>query len=104
MSHQPQSSGPPNNSVNRADQLVLPPEPAPRPSSASVRRNIRDVLFAGLGQPPQPYLGAVDTGYPANLTLGGIGGQAQVTGMERETLWMLLMDGNGNMCLHMNLF
>ena len=77
-SHQPQSSGPPNNSVNRADQLQLPPEPAPQPSTATKRQHTRDPYLAGYGVAPQPYQGALDLGYPAHLTLAGIGGQAQV--------------------------
>ena len=78
-SHQPQSSGPPNNSTNRAAQLQLPPEPAPQPSTATIRLNTRDAFLAGFGQPPQPQNNnQVDLGYPAAMTLQGIGGQGLV--------------------------
>ena len=77
-SHQPQSSGPPNNSLNRGAQLQLAPEPAPQPSTATKRQHTRDVYFAGIGQPPQPSDGPLDAYFPGNLTLAGIGGQAQV--------------------------
>ena len=76
--HQPQSSGPPNNSLNRAAQLHLPPEPAPRPITATLRQNTRDAYLAGYGVPPQQFHLPVDTGYDHRMTLAGIGGQQQV--------------------------
>ena len=75
-SHQPQSSGPPNNSANRAAQLQLPPEPAP--SQPNRRQHTRDDMLAGYGQPQQPHNLAGDHGYPAAMTLQGLGGQAEV--------------------------
>ena len=35
-------------------------------------------MLAGYGQPQQPHNLAVDHGYPAAMTLQGLGGQAQV--------------------------
>ena len=57
---------------------MLPPEPAPQAVTATVRANTLGTFFEGYGQPPQPNLNALDFGYPQQMTLGGLGGQAQV--------------------------
>ena len=63
--------------MNRAAQLHLPPEPAPRPITATVRQNTRDAYLAGYGAPPQQFHLPVDTGYDQRMTLAGIGGSSR---------------------------